>query len=62
LIISATQTVFNSAANTSPSDVIGGVQNIVNIDWAVNQYIIITTATNNAAYTAFVRSIQIIPQ
>jgi hypothetical protein len=62
LIHSSTQSIFNLTANTSATDVITGTQNIVNIDWTVNQYVIITTATNNAAYTAFVRSIQIIPQ
>jgi hypothetical protein len=62
LILSATQTVFSFTANSSASDVIAGTQNIANINWTVNQYIIITTATNNATYSAFVRSIQIIPQ
>ena len=61
-IISSTQTVFTFTANSTATDVIAGVQNIANINWSVNQYIIITTATNNAAYSAFVRSIQIIPQ
>jgi hypothetical protein len=32
------------------------------IDWTVNQYIIVTTQCNNIAYSAFIRSIQIIPQ
>jgi hypothetical protein len=61
LIISATQTSYN-LSNTTTTDVTSGSMNLANIDWTINQYVIITTACSNAAYSAFVRAIQIMPQ
>lgn len=65
LIINATtSTQYNLPQNgaTSITDVSNGINTISAIDWTVNQYIIVTTSTNQAAYSAFIRSIQIIPQ
>jgi hypothetical protein len=65
LIINATtQTQYNFAANgsSSISDLTNGINTINAIDWTVNQYIIVTTSTNAAPYSTFIRAIQIIPQ
>jgi hypothetical protein len=65
LIINATTTTqYNFANNglTAITDVSNGINTINLIDWTANQYIIVTTSTNNATYSAFIRSIQIIPQ
>lgn len=65
LIINATtSTQYNLPLNGSSSitDVNVGINTISAIDWTANQYIIVTTSTNQATYSAFIRSIQIIPQ
>jgi hypothetical protein len=65
LIINATtQTQYNFAANglSSITDLTNGINTINAIDWTVNQYIIVTTSTNAAPYSTFIRAIQIIPQ
>ena len=61
LVISATQTSYNNNG-TLQTDVTSGLMSLANIDWTVSQYLIITTQSNNNAYSAFVRAIQIIPQ
>lgn len=61
VIISSTQTSYNLVTNNS-NDFASGTITLSNIDWTVNQHVIVTTQCNNAAYSAFVRAIQIIPQ
>jgi hypothetical protein len=61
LVISATQTSYNNNG-TLQTDVTSGLMSLANIDWTLSQYLIITTQSNNNAYSAFVRAIQIIPQ
>lgn len=61
LVISSTQTSYNNIASTQ-TDVTSGLMSLANIDWTISQYLIITTQSNNVAYSAFVRAIQIIPQ
>jgi hypothetical protein len=65
LIVNATTLtsyVFNSASLVSDINTTNGIITSSAIDWTVNQYVIITTATNNIGYSAFIRSIQITPQ
>ena len=64
IINQTTQTQYNFAVNGSSSitDLTNGINTINAIDWTVSQYIIVTTSTNNASYSAFIRAIQIIPQ
>lgn len=58
---SLTSYVFLSASSTTDVG-FNGIITSSAIDWTVNQYIIVTTQCNNIAYSAFIRSIQIIPQ
>ena len=58
---SLTSYVFLSASLTTDVG-FNGIITSSAIDWTVNQYIIVTTQCNNIAYSAFIRSIQIIPQ
>jgi hypothetical protein len=64
IINPTTQTQYNLPQNgtTAITDVINGTNTISAIDWTVSQYIIVTTASSAATYSAFIRSIQIIPQ
>jgi len=58
----STQYNFVQSGASAITDVNNGINTISAIDWTVSQYIIVTTSTNSAAYSAFIRSIQIIPQ
>jgi hypothetical protein len=64
IINPTTQTQYNLPQNgtTAITDVINGTNTISAIDWTVSQYIIVTTTSSAASYSAFIRSIQIIPQ
>jgi len=65
LIVNATTLtsyVFNTASLPTDINTTNGIITSSAIDWTVNQYVIITTATNNVAYSTFIRSIQITPQ
>ena len=64
IINPTTQTQYNLPQNgtTAITDVINGINTISAIDWTVSQYIIVTTASSAVSYSAFIRSIQIIPQ
>jgi hypothetical protein len=65
LIVNATTLtsyVFNSLSLPTDVNTTNGVITSSAIDWTVNQYIIVTTACSNAAYSAFIRAIQITPQ
>ena len=65
LIVNAstlTSYVFLSASSVSESIGFNGIITSSAIDWTVSQYIIVTTQCNNVAYSAFIRSIQVIPQ
>jgi len=64
LIVNAstlTSYVFLSASAPTES-IYNGIITSSAIDWTVSQYIIVTTQCNNVAYSAFIRSIQVIPQ
>jgi hypothetical protein len=68
LVISATNStsyilpVGNTASTSAQTDFVTGNAITSAIDWTQNQYVIVTTQTNNAAYSTFIRSIQISPQ
>ena len=64
IINPTTQTQYNlpQSGTTAITDVINGTNTISAIDWTVSQYIIVTTTSSTASYSAFIRSIQIIPQ
>jgi hypothetical protein len=65
LIVNATTLtsyVFDSSSLFSDVNVTNGIITSSAIDWTVSQYIIVTTQTNSVGYSAFIRSIQIIPQ
>ena len=68
LIISATNStsyilpVGSTASTSAQTDFVTGNAITSAIDWTQNQYVIVTTQTNNAGYSAFIRSIQISPQ
>jgi hypothetical protein len=65
LIVNATTLtsyVFNSASLPTDINTTNGIITSSAIDWTVNQYVIVTTVCSNAAYSAFIRSIQITPQ
>jgi len=65
LVVNATTLtsyVFNSASLPSDINTTNGIITSSAIDWTVNQYVIVTTVCSNAAYSAFIRSIEITPQ
>ena len=63
LIVNATTlTSYSIPFLSQISDVANGTITSSAIDWTVSQYIIVTTSSSNAAYSAFVRAIQIIPE
>jgi hypothetical protein len=66
IISSTNSTVYNLPGGTTASsaltDVNTGNMATSAINWTLNQYVIVTTQTNNAGYSAFVRSIQVIPE
>jgi hypothetical protein len=65
LIINATTLtsyVFDSTSLPSDVNTTNGVITSNAIDWTVNQYVVVTTVSSNASYSAFIRSIQITPQ
>ena len=64
VINKTTQSIYlsSSGVNNVYNDLNSGTYNSTAIDWSVNQYIVITTASNSATYTTYVRSIQVTPE
>jgi hypothetical protein len=65
LVVNATNLtsyVFNSGSLPTDINTFNGIITSSIIDWTVNQYVIVTTVCNNAAYSAFIRGIEITPQ
>lgn len=65
LVVNATTLtsyVFNSGSLPSDINTSNGIITSSIIDWTVNQYIVVTTVCSNAAYSAFIRGIEITPQ
>lgn len=64
IVNKTTSSVFTliTANNSFSEETQAGPYNSVAIDWTTNKYILITTASSNATYTTYVRSIQVIAE